>query len=182
MGWTADKKFSQDDSRPRRLAFAGSGNTFSVLVRQYSGDIPPKAMLTEMTRLGMVRQDKRGLVTLVRSDVAQSRRTTKALKAVIPWIRFLAGASTTHVECELTSRSDKVELRFSSLPQVFAALRELHGRHSAFVTALEQLGSRINGKGRYALNVSVAIAATNPRVSESKKKLLAKSMGVGKAK
>jgi hypothetical protein len=164
-GWATDKKF-QEDHRPRDLAFAGAGNTFSKLVRQYSGDIPPKAMLTEMCRLGMVQKRPGGLLILVRSDVQQSQRTTNALKAAIPWISFLAHASAAPQSSELTSRSDKFELRFSSLPQVFAAMRELHGRHRAFVTSLAQLGNRKDSQGRYALNVSVAVAATNPHISK----------------
>jgi hypothetical protein len=164
-GWVEDKRFSQKRARPRPLEFSGSGNTFTELARQYSGDIPPKALLTEMIRLGLARQGKHGKVIFVRSDVVHSRRTTAALKAVIPMISFLAKASTTQTDTELTSRTDKIEIKFSSLPQVFAAIRELQGRHRAFVAALEGLGSRVDGQTRYAINVSVAVAATNPRAS-----------------
>lgn len=180
-GWTTDRKFLEN-RKPRQLAFTGVGNTFSKLVRQYSGDIPPKAMLTEMSRLGMVRKGTRGLLVLVRSDVVQSRRTTNALKAAIPWISFLASASTATPDSELTSRADKIELRFSSLPQVFAAMRELHGRHRAFVAALEQLGNRAPAQSSYSINVSVAVAATNPRVSASRRHLKSKQQGEGPAK
>lgn len=166
-GWASDKKYLLMNKRPRDLAFAGSQNSFTALVRRYSGDIPPKAMLTEMTRLGMVRQGEHGQVTLVRTNVTQSRRTTTALRAVIPWIGFLARASAAHVNSDLTSHYEKFELKFSSLPQVFAAMRELHGRHNAFVKALEQLGNQVEGEGRYTINLSVAVAATNPRVAAS---------------
>ena len=169
VGWISDKKFSEKNGGARKLAFAGAGNTFSTLVRQYSGDIPPKAMLTEMVRLGMVRRRAGGLLVLVRSGVVQSRRTTNALKAAIPWIGFLAKESTRQVNNDLTSLFEKFELRFSSLPQVFAVMRELRGRHSAFVKALEQLGSRVDDNGHYSLNVSVAVAATNPSVSISRR-------------
>jgi hypothetical protein len=126
-GWATDKKYTLKVTGPRHLTFAGNGNTFSALVRQYSGDIPPKAMLTEMVRLGLVRKDKRGLLMLTRTDVVQSRMSTNALKAVIPWVGFLARASTGRVDEELTSYFQKVDLNFSSLPQVFAAMRELRG-------------------------------------------------------
>jgi hypothetical protein len=169
MGWSTDKRYSLKLAGPRNLKFAGAGNTFSRLVRQYSGDIPPKAMLKEMSRLGLVRQDKSGCLVLLRSDVAQSRMSTNALKAVIPWVGFLARASTARVNEELTSFFKRIDLRFSSLPQIYAATRELRRRHAAFVTALEQLGQPLGGNGRYALDVSVAIAATNPRVSKSPK-------------
>lgn len=164
-GWAMDAKFVQKGHGPRPLDFAGSGNTFSKLVKKYSGDIPPKAMLSEMMRLGMAKRDSRGKLILVRSEVAHSRRTTDALKAAIPLINFLASETTSHERSELTSRSNRIELRFSSIPQLLAAMRELHGRHSAFVAALEELGSRKNAQSRYAINVSVAVAATNPQFS-----------------
>ena len=170
-GWATDRSFSQKGVGPRHLKFAGAGVTFTDLVKRYSGDIPPKAMLTEMIRLGMTRRNKSGHLVLVRSDVVPSRRTTKALKAAIPMISFLARAITVHSNSELTSRSDKIELKFSSLPQVFAAIRELHGRHRAFVAALEELGSRVDGQSSYAINVSVGVAATNPRASATRHRL-----------
>lgn len=170
-GWVTDRKFSRKRSGPRNLEFAGPGNTFTALVRRYSGDIPPKAILTEMLRLGMARRNNRGRLVFLRSDAAQSQRTSDALKAAIPLISFLARASDTHVNSQLTSRSDRIELKFSSMPQVFAAMRELQGRHSAFVAALEELGSQVDRQGRFVINVSVAVAATNPRVSSVQRKL-----------
>lgn len=165
-GWATDKKFSRKGVGPRHLEFAGSSNSFTALVRQYSGDIPPKALLTEMIRLGIARRESSGKVVLIRSDIAQSPRTRNSLKAAIPLISFLARANTVQLDSELTSRSDRIELKFSSVPQVFAAMRELHARHSAFVAALEELGGRGNDNNQYAINVSVAVAATNPRISK----------------
>ena len=176
-GWATDKRFVLADTRPRDLELAGSGNSFAALVRKYSGDIPPKAMLTEMTRLGLVRIGKRGQVVLVRSEVSHSRRTTDALKAAIPWISFLASASTAQVQADLTSHFKKFELKFSSLPQVFAAMHELRSRHNAFVKALEQLGHQVHGEGGYAINLSVAVAATNPRIKTSRASSVRSSKG-----
>ena len=161
-GWVTDGRFSQRNSKPRLLAFVGPGDTFSALVRQYSGDIPAKAMLIEMTRLGMVRQDTRGYLMLVRSDVAKSRRTTRALNAAIPWISFLASASKAHTEREFVFRSDKFKLHFSSHRQVFEAMHELQVRRRAFVAALKQLGSPRNRRAQFSLNISVAAAASAP--------------------
>jgi len=169
IGWATDKKYSQEGRRPRQLEFAGPGNSFTALVRQYSGDIPPKAMLTEMVRLGMARRNSRDRLVLIRSDAVQSRVTTDALKAAIPLISFLARASTAQADSELTSRSDRIELRFSTMPQLFAAMRELHGRHSAFVAAIKELGNRRDGQSHHAINVSVAVAATNSRASSSRR-------------
>jgi hypothetical protein len=168
QGWSTDKRFIRPNKSPRQLPFAGPGNTFAVLVRKYSGDIPPKAMLSEMARLGMLQQDEHGQLTLLRSNIAQSPRTTKALRAVVPWIRFLANSSSDRLDQQLDSRSESLELKFESMPQVFAALRTLQDRHKIFVRGLEQLGTAKNLRGRYSIKVSVAIAATSPRATKRK--------------
>jgi hypothetical protein len=165
QGWITDKRFIRPNKAPRQLSFAGPGNTFTALVRKYSGDIPPKAMLSEMARLGMLHQDEHGQLTLLRSNIAQSPRTTNALRAVVPWIRFLANSSSAQLDQQLDSRSQSLELKFASMPQVFAALRSLQNRHKIFVSGLEQLGTAKNLGGRYSIKVSVAIAATSPRVT-----------------
>jgi hypothetical protein len=172
-GWITDKKFTRKAAGPRHLEFAGPGNSFTALVRRYSGDIPPKALLTEMIRLGIARRSKSGKLVLIRSDVVQSRRTSDALKAAIPLVSFLARANAAQRDSELTARSDKIELKFSSVPQVFAAMRELHDRHRAFVAALKELGGGGDNTDQYAINVSVAIAATNPRISSPRRTLKA---------
>jgi len=170
QGWITDKRFTDQDRSPRQLSFAGTGATFAALVRKYSGDIPPKAMLSEMTRLGMLHQDMHGKLTLLRSSVAQSPRTTKALKAAVPWIRFLASSSSDQIDHELDYRSQGLELKFASMPQVFAALRLLQERHKVFVSGLEQLGTAKKVGGRYSIKVSVAIAATSPRATTRRTK------------
>jgi len=52
-GWTRDDVYCTKAGRPAVLAFDGE-HSFSELVRQYSGDMTPKAMLAELTRLGSV--------------------------------------------------------------------------------------------------------------------------------
>ena len=44
-GWTNDKNFTDANSKARILPLNGSDNSFSELVKQFSGDIPTKAML-----------------------------------------------------------------------------------------------------------------------------------------
>ena len=57
LGWISDNRYSQAPGGARLLLFDGERHSFSRLVKTYSGDIPARAMLTEMKRLGMVRQE-----------------------------------------------------------------------------------------------------------------------------
>lgn len=54
MGWRRDRKFLKTDGKPKTLTIRGSSDSFSTLVRKYGGDIPPRAVLEEMLRIGAV--------------------------------------------------------------------------------------------------------------------------------
>jgi hypothetical protein len=56
-GWTRDPEFSGPDGRPAPLPLEGNGASFFRLVRNYSGDVPPRAILDELTRVGAARLD-----------------------------------------------------------------------------------------------------------------------------
>jgi hypothetical protein len=47
-GWVSDPDFLEPDGNPRPLAYADGDHGFSELVRRYSQDIPPRAMLNEL--------------------------------------------------------------------------------------------------------------------------------------
>ena len=69
QGWLTDPRFAQARDLPRKLPFKGEKTSFSSLVRKYSGDIPARAMLTEMKRLRIVRIDAQDRVLLVRTTL-----------------------------------------------------------------------------------------------------------------
>lgn len=45
-GWVNDNQFHDENGAPAALPFDGTNNSFSSLVKKYSGDIPPVAMLS----------------------------------------------------------------------------------------------------------------------------------------
>ncbi|MDO6823004.1 DUF6502 family protein [Marinobacter sp. 1_MG-2023] len=55
-GWVHDTAFQAADGEPAMLAFDGPVS-FSELVKQYSGDMPPRAVLDELLRVGVVSVD-----------------------------------------------------------------------------------------------------------------------------
>ncbi|MGP9833133.1 DUF6502 family protein [Marinobacter sp. NSM] len=52
-GWVHDPVFQSADGQPAALAFEGEPS-FASLVRKYSGDMPPRAVLDELLRVGVV--------------------------------------------------------------------------------------------------------------------------------
>jgi hypothetical protein len=64
-GWMRDKRFLDDKGQPAPLQFDRGRNSFSELVREHSGDIPPRAILDELMRVGTVAKDEDGKINLV---------------------------------------------------------------------------------------------------------------------
>ncbi|MDP6673665.1 MAG: DUF6502 family protein [Gammaproteobacteria bacterium] len=59
-GWHVDPGFLSKTGRPRLLEFDEDTSSFSALSKKYASDIPPSAMLKELTRVGAVKETKNG--------------------------------------------------------------------------------------------------------------------------
>jgi len=57
-GWRRDKDFLDARGRPASLPLTGSGATFTELIRRFSGDVPVRALLDELIRIGAVKRLK----------------------------------------------------------------------------------------------------------------------------
>jgi hypothetical protein len=55
-GWCTDRRYVNRDGSPKRLTISGTKGPFALLVKQYAGDVPPRAVLSELGRLGIARQ------------------------------------------------------------------------------------------------------------------------------
>ncbi|WP_372966094.1 DUF6502 family protein [Marinobacter sp.] len=55
-GWVHDSVFQAANGQPAMLKFEGA-DSFTELVRKYSGDMPPRAVLDELLRVGVVLVD-----------------------------------------------------------------------------------------------------------------------------
>jgi hypothetical protein len=63
-GWLKDSRFSDGHGHPAPLPLEGKRVSFAALVKVYSGDIPVRAMLDELVRVGAVQQMKNGRICL----------------------------------------------------------------------------------------------------------------------
>ncbi len=64
-GWSRDPSFLDAEGNPLPLHFEGEEVTFCDLVRRYSGDIPPRAVLDELLRVGLAERREDGLIRLI---------------------------------------------------------------------------------------------------------------------
>ncbi|MDF1701829.1 MAG: DUF6502 family protein [Planctomycetota bacterium] len=63
-GWLRDERFLEG-GQPAVLPFDGVEPSFAMLVKGFSGDVPPRAMLDELLSAGTVSVDEEGQVRLV---------------------------------------------------------------------------------------------------------------------
>jgi hypothetical protein len=180
-GWRSDPMFSDEGRRPRPLPFSGR-RSFSNLVRKFSGDIPARAMLLEMKRLGMVRQSSNDTVSLVRRDPIPARSTIEAMRAIAPWIDLLTEANNPLESTNLSATTQQLRIYFESQSQVLASVRELEARRRSFVSSVEQLGTTKRISRGFELTVTVAVAAAQPTQTRLRRLLGEKKGHEGKEK
>lgn len=64
-GWVHDERFADETGQAAILALEGEGASFTRLVKAYSGDVPPRAILDELTQVGIVEQLDDGRLRLL---------------------------------------------------------------------------------------------------------------------
>ncbi len=64
-GWLRDNDFLGPDQQPSALDLEGEGATFGTLVKRYSGDVPARAILDELLRVGAVAYTDASQVQLI---------------------------------------------------------------------------------------------------------------------
>lgn len=66
-GWVSDHRFQNTDGEPAVLSMEGESASFAALVKEFSGDIPPAAMLSVLEGSGTVAVGQQGVTLLERA-------------------------------------------------------------------------------------------------------------------
>ena len=83
QGWRTDREFLTRDAQAKRLTIAGGRGSFARLVRKHGGDVPHRAVLDELRRIGAV-SDHDGTVQLEDSLHLRERLNFTFLAPVTP--------------------------------------------------------------------------------------------------
>lgn len=63
-GWHQDPDFCDQTGHPIELKIDGAAPSFAALVKRYSGDMPVRAMLDELIRVGAITESNDGMLTV----------------------------------------------------------------------------------------------------------------------
>ena len=77
-GWRRDADFVDDQGLPKVIPITGDGATFENLVKRFSGDMPYRAVLDELKRVGALRLEPENQVRLIQE--AFTPTTDEAIK------------------------------------------------------------------------------------------------------
>lgn len=78
-GWVHDKAYSDPDGEAAVLPFEGGSPSFSSLVKSYSGDVPPRAILDELIQVGIAERLDSGMIKLLERAYIPSKGEAEKL-------------------------------------------------------------------------------------------------------
>lgn len=103
--WYTEDRYLAENGSPKVLSFDGEGETFSGLVKNYGGDIPPGAMRTELKRIGAVEELSSGQLKAVKRSVVGMENHEKLISGLahVLYPAALAMAHNTVQDAEANS-------------------------------------------------------------------------------
>ena len=158
-GWVSDRRYSKADDVPLDLPLKGNEGSFHSLVRDYSGDVPPRAVLDELRRCGAVEKQDDGRLRLVKHRFHAEAGSREELELAA----MSAGDLLETLEVNLRAGSDKRLQRevFNSMVPESARGRVtsyLDERGDAFAREIEDyLKQESAGRGGARVRVGVGI-------------------------
>ena len=140
--WHAQSDFTDSAGNPKPLRFAGNTSSFTDLVKRFGGDIPAGAMRTEMKRVGVIKEDDSGLLTVVnrtyRPESDQETLITILVRSVYPLLSNVA--HNTNPDREGTTWANRVahttSLRMTDSKQLHRITKD---RIVDFVEAIDDI-------------------------------------------
>jgi len=81
--WHAEDEFLDDRGRPASLPFYGGTGSFSSLVKKFGGDVPAGAMRTELIRVGAIKDDNIGNLSVESRSFWPTDQTEKLESALV---------------------------------------------------------------------------------------------------
>jgi hypothetical protein len=164
-GWRRDKTFRDDTGKPAALPFSGEGATFQTLVKKYSGDMPFRAILDELIRVGAVLQTDDGRVHLSARAYLPAGDETMKIHILGTDVAHLVSSIRHNMEPDARGTFYQRKVMYDNLPEdVLGAFRKLSAE--AAQKLLEKMdgwlsdrdrdtGPQVKGTGRHIAGLGV---------------------------
>ena len=153
--WHSETEFLDADGRPAVLSFGGENASFSSLVKEFGGDIPPGAMRTELKRVGAVDENENGDLRVISRVVHPVGEHENLITAIVHAIYPLASTIAHNLDpgrdggtwaqinaySQSIRKSDMTRLRRISLDRLTEVSESFDDLFMAYETLHENDGS-----------------------------------------
>jgi hypothetical protein len=164
-GWRREREFLDAGGRPARLPMSGETGSFSALVRRFSGDMPARAVLDELERVGAVRQLDDGRIELVIRAYIPKPSETDKLHILGTDVGYLIATIDHNVQPDRIEAFFQRKVAYDNLPdQALPEFRKLSAEKAqALLEHLDEWLARqdrdtqpgVAGKGRNRAGVGI---------------------------
>lgn len=165
-GWRTDREFAASLGRPRRLRVSGRRASFVRLVGKYGGDVPHRAVLDELRRIGVVNEVD-GCVQLQASPHLRTRNDFAFLSPVLPALIDSLRIACARTEPDASSSIHRLSIRAETEVDM-AILRErcTSSAQSMLEGLSHSLGTQVtipSGKRRAAGSFAITVLLAEDR-------------------
>lgn len=146
-GWVRDSRFSDSNGNPADLNIEGNSASFSELVRNYSGDMPVRAVLDELDRVGTIDRLPDGRIRLIERAYIPATSDVEKLGILGIDVRDLISTIDNNITKEAGERLLQRKVSYDNLPaEVLPEIRQISAQKGQLL--LEELDSLLSPNDR----------------------------------
>jgi hypothetical protein len=163
--WRREGDFTDPEGNPRVLPLSGEGRTFAELVRQFSGDLPFRAVLDELINANVVEATDDGRVRLLARSYVPGEGDDVKLHILGTDVGHLIGTIDHNLQSSVPEKLFQRKVSYDNLPlEALPVFREMAATSAQAL--LEELDKwlaendrdanpKVRGTGRYDAGLGV---------------------------
>jgi hypothetical protein len=164
-GWRRDNEYVDDQGQPLIIPIIGEGATFETLVKRFSGDMPPRAVLDELIRLGTLKLESGNRVRLVQEAFMPTADEAIKFHILGTDVGFLISTIDHNIDPDRKNTFFQRKVYYDNLPdEVMADIRSMSGPTAQkFLDSMDRYlanndrdtNSEIEGTGRNVAGIGI---------------------------
>ena len=129
--WRRESDFLDAEGKPALLPMEGPGATFSELVKRFSGNVPPRAILDELIHVGAAERGEDGKIGLLTRAYIPRNVDAHKLNILGTDVQYLIATIDHNLNPETTETRFQRKVSFDNLPDdVLPKFRKLYNKKS----------------------------------------------------
>ena len=164
-GWVHDKNYQNSNNECKVLTFESGSYSFSSLVKKFSGDVPPRAILDELERVGVVEVDDKDMIRLLSRAYIPKTGINEKIQYLGSDVSALLNTMDRNIYEENKKKYFQRKVYYDNLPEeVVEELQELIAKNSQELLEIIDVAMakhdrdsnpKSKGAGRKAIGVGI---------------------------